>query len=79
MAKYGADELACKPDPVVRKLTINYVACCWRAISPGKPRSIAGPCDTGLPQVEASDHVLGAVFQAGYPGLIPVACSAAIH
>jgi hypothetical protein len=66
----GADEQACQPDPVVCKRTINNVrrAVGVLTISPGKSRSIAGPCDTGLPQVEAHDHVSGADFQAGSAG-----------
>jgi hypothetical protein len=55
----------------LRKLAINYVACCWRAISPGKPRSIGGSCDPRFLQVEAPDHALGTVFQTGHLGSIP--------
>jgi hypothetical protein len=50
------------PPPNVQR---RPTACCRRAISPGKPRSIAVPRDTGLLHVKAPDRALGAVFQAG--------------
>jgi hypothetical protein len=51
-------------------------ACCWRAINPGKPRSLTVHCAAGPSQVGAPDYAPGAVFQAGHAGPIPVARSA---
>jgi hypothetical protein len=68
VATCGADELACKPDLVASQGHDQLrAACCWRAISPGKPRSIAEPRDPGVPQVEPPDHAPSTVFQAGAP------------
>jgi hypothetical protein len=43
-----------RPSPVMRSDEAR--ACCWRAISPGQPRSRARSRDPGLPQVDAPDH-----------------------